>query len=918
MPTILPINLRQSICTDTPTGADLFQFGDEAARHLVNTGMERNGGLTPVYELETTFPTAGVSTMVAKDGAVVQVDAAHNVRLDDTVIGNVGPLAIKNRGVLKGYLDAAWTADETLIAINRIGTSMYVYEIDPATGAILHSRSNVFAGMPALIVNICLVKYVDMHYADDQEFIAQTSDATNEPYVLREAGTSTTNVVGTATNFPTVFFCWRFAAAKYIYGTANNSVQSVWYTGDLTAATTDITPSSSLLNGVFISIDRFPGTAFSRAIITFGLFKNAANLLTGYGVVGYTSAGAYSGAVTYYGIALAAVTATVVNPITGPGYSEATFTRSDTGANIYSYYAAPFAHNIAAYYVSDQTNTHTSINAYGKLTDIYDAVAGANVVNLVAWRICFINGVQSFISAAPMGTTWDIIGVPITNVGEFDDSFVPIVTDDGAASSQILYRYNGNLFYVNITSTATHTLQKVGNNSYMVNCLSALNAINVAERKLSVGSCDYNGRLLWKSAAAAGATGKIVGLVQGQFANSTDTGEKLSVQGLTFFLFGVRLFCPGSDVPSFWDRKNDYAINIYVNPSGTSAYMGSFIGYTIPVFVSDFTGIAYVPDTRIPFGMGYTFHDRIMQTEIETVFTGVGVTGSADIEFDYLCYELGNDIPGLFKAFQLYGQTYIFDGQSIWLSSFNGSLFNGRGNAPVADAAGMQLIATSPTAIYFLSSFDNSLYIYNGGRSLEKSARLNGADTISAGVFSIHDNSLLLNGTNSFIWIRDGIASSNAKKANQAGTLGLYDTVDGIVIANLTMDWNYTFFTQGSATVVPFTWQSAYLGVTNNKLGVITAFYETLYSAIRVQAIINITIDGFDLEGAWHEDHYFTIQPGDWDTQGFWRSGRVTPEHTLSLGVSVGLVTTSRLVLNLVQVEFEPSITATPQAARSS
>jgi len=168
------INLKASMCVENPTGSDIYAWNDPEAQHVKNNGIEREGGITNLYETETTFPTAGVSTMIAKDGTVIQVDSSNNVRLNDHVIGNVGPLAIAQRGVLSGYLDAAWTADATLLAINRVGTSMYVYEIDPATGLVLHSRSNVFAGFPAgKVVNICLVKYVDMHYADNQEFIFQ-------------------------------------------------------------------------------------------------------------------------------------------------------------------------------------------------------------------------------------------------------------------------------------------------------------------------------------------------------------------------------------------------------------------------------------------------------------------------------------------------------------------------------------------------------------------------------------------------------------------------------------------------------------------------------------------------------------------------------------------------------------------------
>src|SRR5512146_3208859 len=55
------INLKQSICTENPTGTDIYAFGDAAAQHVENTGIEREGGLTTQYEQETTFTTPGAS-----------------------------------------------------------------------------------------------------------------------------------------------------------------------------------------------------------------------------------------------------------------------------------------------------------------------------------------------------------------------------------------------------------------------------------------------------------------------------------------------------------------------------------------------------------------------------------------------------------------------------------------------------------------------------------------------------------------------------------------------------------------------------------------------------------------------------------------------------------------------------------------
>ena len=181
------IKLAQSICTEVPTGVDIYQFGDGAAQHIKNTGIERAGGITNLYEQESTFTTAGVSTMIAKDGTTVQIDSSSNVRLNDVVIGNVGPYSVTSRGAIKGYSDAAWTASNTIIGIVKIGSAIRVDEINPATMAILNTRLTIFTMPSAVITNVVLVKYIGMNYSDSLQFVLSNNLIA---YVLTELGTT--------------------------------------------------------------------------------------------------------------------------------------------------------------------------------------------------------------------------------------------------------------------------------------------------------------------------------------------------------------------------------------------------------------------------------------------------------------------------------------------------------------------------------------------------------------------------------------------------------------------------------------------------------------------------------------------------------------------------------------------------------
>jgi hypothetical protein len=308
--------------------------------------------------------------------------------------------------------------------------------------------------------------------------------------------------------------------------------------------------------------------------------------------------------------------------------------------------------------------------------------------------------------------------------------------------------------------------------------------------------------------------------------------------------------------------------------------------------------------------MGYTFGDKVAFTEIETLFLGVGVAGVPDIDYDYDGYELGNDLMGVWKSFYLFGERYIFDGYAIWITSFNGSLYQTK--AFVCQALGMQFIAVAPTEAFFLSTSDNSLYSYNGGRSLVKAKRMNdlrnssnGIETITDGIYNVRDNTLLLQTASTFVWIRDGIVTLNNKKANQT-SITLYDTANGIQIANNTLKWRYSYsiLTGPTSTVVPLTWQSAFHSLKGNELSVTLAWIITIFSPEGpITMPITLRCHSFDQDGYNLQRDDMTVNPADWDALGFVRL-RTQPKSPKALASSVQVDTTVHIVITDISVEY--------------
>ena len=90
------------------------------------------------------------------------------------------------------------------------------------------------------------------------------------------------------------------------------------------------------------------------------------------------------------------------------------------------------------------TGTNPKINAYGKLTDIHVAVANNSFLTSI--RCCMANYSNRAIcrprQSHPVLTTKDHLGVPLTNIGELDETFPTHIVDNNSTFTKILYRYN--------------------------------------------------------------------------------------------------------------------------------------------------------------------------------------------------------------------------------------------------------------------------------------------------------------------------------------------------------------------------------------------------------------------------------------------------------------------------------------------
>ena len=433
-----------------------------------------------------------------------------------------------------------------------------------------------------------------------------------------------------------------------------------------------------------------------------------------------------------------------------------------------------------------------------------------------------------------------------------------------------------------------------------------------------MGANDYNGRILKRGSGAQITTTGIVAVMQGQHAYSIDTGIKQIVSTFTTSTDII----PGIALPTWIDRAiSDFGVNVYANSVTAPVYSTTYEAFNITVLDAALTAAAYTSEATLqPLAMGYTFFERVFQTELETLFLGVAqpppLVVSPDVLYDYLGYMTGNQLNGAYQGFTLYGQLYLFDGTYIYSVTFSGAVFEGRG-LPVAVATGLQLIAVAPTRAFFLSAFDNSIYTYNGGRDLVKSKRMNDLETILNGAYCVRDNALLIQTTNHFINISDDIASYIPKLASQTA-ISIYDTTGGLVIANNTAQWSYSFNAVSGSTAVALDLQTAYLAVKNNMRAILAGMTIYLYSATKAAIPLTLTIYTMDTDrlSFASQPRQVTITPAMYDINGV-ALYRIQPQTSKALAVSLRIQSASQVTITKIVPEFRPEAAGVSPADRS-
>jgi hypothetical protein len=294
-------------------------------------------------------------------------------------------------------------------------------------------------------------------------------------------------------------------------------------------------------------------------------------------------------------------------------------------------------------------------------------------------------------------------------------------------------------------------------------------------------------------------------------------------------------------------------------------------------------GTTYISNTSlvpIPLGaryQGYTLGTNSLATSQafqETYFTS-GYQGTT-LTAEWDGYILGNELQINSIGFVLYSQPYLFDGKNIFKIAVN----NGGISVPITPLVrgdGLVFLTTSFEYAFFYSTFDNSIWTFNGGYTLGKFKRLDGMGAIQNGNFNAFNNTLTLITSQFITQYVDGVWSAMPRPSlmipdGSESVVRLYDTINGTVMGN-TFNWfRYTYFNKGiiasstlngiitTETVAPLNYQTSFIGPDENRRMVLSAITFSIYNEAKSATNVVVTVRGYDQDGLYQQPYVQTFK----------------------------------------------------------
>lgn len=357
------------------------------------------------------------------------------------------------------------------------------------------------------------------------------------------------------------------------------------------------------------------------------------------------------------------------------------------------------------------------------------------------------------------------VGSLITAIGSLGDSpYVRIYNtkEDGVTKIILLYKdFRGDQNEIKISTQLTkEKIKKISDGLYKINTLSTNNLIveNGDYIEIQQGSLDWNNRFIIGECFNPDNNTSIKTFIENSGYNALfELTQKRSSS----------MIIANTQIPSYVSNIKDFIIFplCYVienNEKKTDEHIDFFYVITddkgtIPLYqfswyssgnsiIESYKGIPYpqITDGTLQYPIPITALFGVSTTISNSADLGSGLYTYL-FTYENMPYEIyysGNVSfqPGVY--FSIYGQMYMFDGLNIFLINISNNVIISL--QQVVYIMGFRFLGSSPFEAFFVSDFDNSIYVYTGSRDLIKALEFSNQGKIIKSVYDPYSSSLMI------------------------------------------------------------------------------------------------------------------------------------------------------------------------------
>jgi hypothetical protein len=915
------IDIRAPINTNS-TDQDIYLI-DKSGPAIANNGLLRDGGVTELYEASTAFAT-GTYSFACSNGKILSYSqstdtyyVADSATSSSYVgIGGRSNISFFNRYQLPAnYDDAVMSSNgNSILAIRLAGspnTNVILDEISVATRQITNTVSLNFGGTLTPGLNkMSIVRANTLSFASVQSTSGIIfASFSGFKYMTYYRNGSVTTLGTTPWNDTSNSITAYYNAGTLVFNAIYNNVGTIWYSTSPYNASTKIQFAGVVtVDGVYLG-DSYPnqlsngGTTLSLGAATINnripVFKvnvdnaGAVTTATGYG--------------TYFtgdGVTITAANFTMLDGIVTPYGCTGIMSDGSGGAG------TKFGQfHMARYRLNNPNTTQPKeFPAMNIRQGMLDVRSYAKKIAILAYNTSSLLSGSMVNDFGGGSAEFDITQGNVFSGANVGGLFFPLSNYSGQDST--IYKQTGGGFVL-VTTTTVPVFCEIAPGVVSVNSVLAQASIldtNAYKTYANYAALVPNFFTNYTSVSASLAYLKIFN----KYSSSIDQGQMLCD---TNYFEQINAAFANVILPAGWSVW-DGSTGVYV---GDVVYESANLFFNNPLHAG-----VYVFNANVPPAGDASFTGGGIQMLNATAIQTPNYFGY------YLFPQTGNSNLLSFKTaniFLLHGTFYAFDGVNIYsIFLTNGSTGTVVG-APVSivNAIGLTYLCVSPTHAYFSSPFDNSIYIFDGSRTLSKLVEMNRKNTITQAFFNVQDNALYVITTNSIITLREEAFAATENSVNVGplqmteNTLPAYtsiqSTADGLVFTNGNTVTLRTYY-PGSGNLIPLVYKSAFYSPTDGQTMQVSRIVGEIYCASNLDGTFALTWQ-YQLPDGTYGTDTTTITSATRNSAGYFRFTWTLP-HSNVLAGSIGVThstTEQKVVLMEILVYYKPDAEVSPLGA---